>query len=135
RDVVQNHLFQVLGLLAMEPPLGTGHIIDALHNAQLDIFRNIRPVQPGHVAFGQCAGYRQDRGVAENSNAAAWVAVRLDVDTSRWRGVPFYVRTGKCMRVTCTEAAVTRRTEGLPPLDEGGTPSPNTFRFRLYPDS
>lgn len=135
RDVVQNHLFQVLGLLAMEPPLGTGHIIDALHNAQLDIFRNIRPVQPGDVVFGQFEGYRQEPGVAENSDTATWVAMRLHVDTSRWRGVPFYIRTGKCQPLTCTEATVTLRTEGLPPLDEGAIPIPNTFRFRLFPDS
>src|SRR5690625_3536691 len=131
RDVVQNHLFQVLGLLAMEPPLGTGHIIDALHNAQLDIFRNIRPVQPGDVVFGQFEGYRHEPGVAENSNTATWVAMRLHVDTSRWRGVPFYIRTGKCMPLTRTEATVTLHTEGLPPLDEGAIPIPNTFRFRL----
>lgn len=133
RDVIQNHLFQVLGLLAMEPPLGGDHVIDALHNAQLDIFRNVRPVEPEDVVFGQFEGYHNVPGVRPDSRTETWAAMRLHIDSNRWRDVPFYIRAGKCMPLTCTEVFVTFRTDGLPDL--GGNPdsSPNVLRFRLFP--
>lgn len=134
RDVIQNHLFQILGLLAMDAPSDL-HTIRRLHQAQLDTFLSIRPVQPADVVFGQFAGYHLEKGVDPHSVTETYAAMRLNVDNRRWRGVPFYIRTGKCLPVTCTEVMLTLKTGTVPAFwADGAKPLPNYLRFRLYPD-
>ncbi len=104
RDVVQNHILQVISILAMEPP--SGHTTEALRNEKFKVLDSIRPLQPADIVRGQYDGYRQVTGVAPDSTVETYVALRLDVQTWRWGGVPFYVRTGKCLPVTATEVLV-----------------------------
>lgn len=133
RDVVQNHLFQILGLLTMELPDNL-HSADSFYKAQLEAFRSIKPVQLSDVVFGQFSDYRSEPGVNPESNTETYAAMRLFIDNERWRGVPFYIRTGKCLAMTCTVVMVTLKVpEILSP--EGSIQSlPNYLRFRLYPD-
>lgn len=133
RDVVQNHLFQILGLLAMEPPEKLGGA-ESFHLAQLQTFRDIKPLQLSNVVFGQFAGYRNENGVKPASNTETYVAMRLEIDNERWQGVPFYIRTGKALAATCTEVMVTLKPSAYSRFEEGRSPSPNYFRFRLEPD-
>lgn len=138
RDVVQNHLFQVLSLLAIEPPACLTDPV-ALSDAQLQVFRSIEPVTPGQVRFGQFDGYHSEAGVRINSNTETFVAMRLAVKNDRWMNVPFYIRAGKRLPVTCTEVLVNLKPTGRIPshgqschdLTRGGN---NYFRFRLDPD-
>lgn len=132
RDVVQNHLFQILGLLAMEPPEALDSV-ESLHRAQLQTFRDIKPVQLSNVVFGQFAGYRNEHGVKPASNTETYVAMRLEIDNERWQGVPFYIRTGKALAATCTEVMLTLKPADYSGLDAGRSPLPNYFRFRLEP--
>ncbi len=104
RDVVQNHLLQVVSLLAMEPP--SGHTSEAVRDGQFKVLDSIRPLGPGDVVRGQYRGYRDVPGVAPGSTVETFAALRLHVDTWRWGGVPFYIRTGKCLPVTATEVLV-----------------------------
>ena len=132
RDVVQNHLLQVIALLAMDAPLGGDH--EALRAEQLRVFRSIRTLDAGDVVRGQFGGYRDVDGVAPDSRVETFAAMRLHLDSWRWSGVPFYLRTGKCLPITATEVLVTLR---QPPLNVfGGALSgqPNYIRFRLSPD-
>ena len=133
RDVVQNHLFQVLSLLAIEPPRDVLKA-DALRDEQLNVFRSIRPVKRSDVVFGQFSGYRNEPGVHAESRTATYIAMRMAIDNERWRGVPFYIRTGKCLPVTCTEVVVTLKTRDHPLLGLSVPSSANYLRFRLYPD-
>src|SRR5579862_2854804 len=112
RDVIQNHLFQILACLAMDPPTGEEH--DAIRDEKARILKAVRPLSVGDVVRGQFKGYRQEEGVAPDSRVETYAAVRLFVDTWRWAGVPFYIRAGKCLPVTATEVNVTLR---RPPLD------------------
>ena len=128
RDVVQNHLMQVVGFLAMEPP--TNMYPDSLRDEQVKVFRMIPPVNPSLAVRGQFEGYRKEPGVAPNSNVETFAAVRLEVDSWRWAGVPFLVRAGKCLPVTATEVLVKLR---QPPLSKLA-PGVNYFRFRLGPE-
>jgi glucose-6-phosphate 1-dehydrogenase len=132
RDVVQNHLLQVLALLAMDPPVNTG--ADALRDEKLRLFRAIRPLAPDQVVRGQFAGYRNETGVAPNSNVETYVAMRLAIDNWRWAGVPIYIRAGKNLPLTCTEVQVelVRPPQRLFPDDPPH--AANTLRFRLSPD-
>jgi len=105
RDVVQNHLLQVVSLLAMEPPLTTYH--ESIRDEQVKVFRSIRPLDRKDLVRGQFAGYRREPGVAPDSNVETFAAVRLHVDSWRWDGVPFFIRAGKCLPVTATEQHAT----------------------------
>ena len=138
RDVIQNHLLQVVALLAMDEPIGDDAA--AIHAEKLRLFRAMKPLQPGHLVRGQFRGYREEAGVAADSNVETYAALRLEIDTWRWAGVPFYIRAGKRMPITATEVTVDLKP---PPLsifrddrDAGGNgpKHSNYFRFRLGPE-
>jgi len=129
RDVVQNHLLQVISFLAMEPP--TMMYVDSLRDEQVKVFRTIPPLSPANIVRGQFDGYRNEAGVAPRSDVETFAAVRLEVDSWRWAGVPFLIRAGKCMPITVTEVFVKLR---KPPLARAGVDTRNYFRFRLGPD-
>jgi glucose-6-phosphate 1-dehydrogenase len=133
RDVVQNHLLQVISLLAMDPPPG-GQDAEARQAEKLRLFRAMRPLQPDHVVRGQFRGYREEKGVKPDSQVETFVALKLHIDTWRWAGVPFYVRTGKNLPITATEVVVTLTKPPLPLFDEGGAMPRNYFRLRLSPE-
>lgn len=131
RDVVQNHLLQVVALLAMEPPVGPDATY--LSNEKLKVFNAMRSLDCDTLVRGQYEGYIDEEGVAADSTVETFAAVKLEIDSWRWSGVPFYVRAGKAMEHAATEAVVEFR---LPPallFDEAGPPGPhaNTVRFRL----
>src|ERR1700686_2481474 len=128
RDVVENHMLQVVAFLAMEPP--TGLHCDAIRDEQVKVFRTIPPLDPKHPVRGQFNGYKKEKGVAADSKVETFAAVRLEVHSWRWSGVPFLIRAGKCLPVTTTEVLVKLR---KPPLDILGDESSNHFRFRLGP--
>ncbi len=127
RDVVQNHMLQVVGFLAMEPPVTTYH--ESIRDEQVKVFRAIRPLNPEDLVRGQFEGYRKEHGVAPNSTVETFAAVRLHIDSWRWEDVPFFIRAGKCLPVTTTEVLVTLK---RPPLRKVG--DTNYFRFRLSPE-
>jgi glucose-6-phosphate 1-dehydrogenase len=129
RDVIQNHLLQVLAYLAMEPPVGTGG--DAIRDEKAKILRAVSPLDPERVVLGQFRGYGDVPGVKPGSKVETFAALRLDIQTWRWQGVPFYIRAGKCLPVTCTEVVATLR---RPPALYGPSPAPNRVRFRLTPN-
>jgi glucose-6-phosphate 1-dehydrogenase len=132
RDVVQNHLLQVLALLTIDAP--SGRDPDAIHAEKLRLFRAIRPVDPTHVVRGQYRGYRAEAGVASDSRVESFAALRLYIDTWRWAGVPFYIRTGKCLPITATEVIVTLKRAPLPIFGDITPADPNYLRFRLSPE-
>ena len=111
RDVIQNHLLQVVSYLAMEPPSSTASA--AIHDEQAKVLRTIRPLSAGEVVLGQFRGYRDERGVAPDSQVATYAALQLHVDSWRWSGVPFYVRAGKCLAETATGSSSSC---GAPPV-------------------
>jgi glucose-6-phosphate 1-dehydrogenase len=125
---VQNHLLQVLALLTMEPPAGTDS--ESVRDEKVKIFKCIPPLTADCVARGQFRGYRQEPGVAGDSQVETFVALQLRIDSWRWTGVPIYIRAGKCLPVTCTEVFVELR---APPGVYIGSPQPNHLRFRLNP--
>jgi glucose-6-phosphate 1-dehydrogenase len=129
RDVMQNHLLQVVGFLAMEPP-DFGYE-ESIRDEQVKVFRKIRPLEMESLVRGQFRGYRNEAGVAPDSTVETFAAVRLYIDSWRWEGVPFLVRTGKALAVTATEVAVTLKRPPLTTLSRGET---NYVRFRLSPD-
>jgi len=128
RDVIQNHLLQVVSLLAMEPP--TNMYFESLHDEQVKVFRTIPPLDPAHLVRGQFRGYREEPGVAPGSQVETFAALRLEVDSWRWAGVPFLIRAGKCLPVSATEVFVKLKQPPLRKLDPGS----NYFRFRLSPN-
>jgi len=132
RDVVQNHLLQVVALLAMDAPAGQD--VQTMHAEKLRLFRAMRPLDPAHVARGQFRGYRDEPGVAADSNVETFVALRLQIDTWRWAGVPFYVRAGKCLPLTATEVVVDLKPPPLRIFDDVPASMSNYFRFRLSPE-
>jgi glucose-6-phosphate 1-dehydrogenase len=132
RDVVQNHLLQIVSLLAMDPPVAHGS--DAIRDAQAEAFRSIRPLAAADVIRGQFDGYRDEEGVSSESTVETYAAVRLWLDSWRWAGVPFCIRTGKCLPATVTEVVVQLRKPPHIHLGDIGLASPNRFRFRLSPD-
>jgi glucose-6-phosphate 1-dehydrogenase len=130
RDVVQNHLFQILANLAMEPPVRTDS--ESVRDEKVKVLRAIRPLEPRNVVRGQFRGYRNEDGVAANSEVETFVALQLEIDSWRWRGVPFYIRAGKCLPVTCTEVLV--QLHQPPTMYHGFELQPNYCRFRISPD-
>ncbi len=132
RDVVQNHLLQVTALLAMDAPVG--HDPTAMRSERLRLFRAMRPLDPAQVVRGQFRGYRDEKGVARDSQVETFVALRLAIDTWRWAGVPFSIRAGKCLPITANEVLVRLKQPPLAVFDETGPEASNTFRFRLSPE-
>ncbi len=129
RDVVQNHLLQVLAVLTMEPPSSSDS--EGVRNEKVKIFKSIPPLTPADVVRGQFRGYRDEKGVAPNSDVETFVALRLQINSWRWKDVPVYIRAGKCLPVTCTEVYVELDT---PPTIYGPPPEANHWRFRVTPD-
>jgi glucose-6-phosphate 1-dehydrogenase len=131
RDVVQNHLLQVVSYLAMEAPSATYG--EAIRDEQAKVLRTIRPLSPENMVRGQFRGYRDEPGVAADSYMATFVALHLFVDSWRWRGVPFYVRTGKALAKTVTEVMVELHNPPPVVFNEPVAPRGNYVRFRLSP--
>lgn len=132
RDVVQNHLLMVIACLAMEQPSSRDH--ESIREERAKVLKMIRPLIPSDIVRGQFLGYRREEGVAPDSQVETFAALRFYIDSERWAGVPFYVRTGKCLPVTATEVLIEFTPSGCPVLDEIEPPLPNYFRFRLSPD-
>jgi glucose-6-phosphate 1-dehydrogenase len=130
RDVVQNHLLQVIALLAMEAPVG--HESQATQTEKLRLFRAMRPLDPKDVVRGQFRGYRDEKGIAKDSQVETFAALRLHIDTWRWADVPFYVRSGKSLPLSATEVMVNLKKPPLAVFD-AGMPN-NYFRLRLSPE-
>jgi glucose-6-phosphate 1-dehydrogenase len=130
RDVVQNHLLQVLTNIAMEPPPGLDAELQRDEKAK--VLKGIRPLAPRDVVRGQFRGYRDEAGVAADSSVETYVALKLEINSWRWKGVPFYIRAGKCLPVTATEVLVKLRQP--PPVFSEVPPPANYFRFRVTPD-
>jgi len=128
RDVVQNHLFQVLTNLAMEPPARTDS--ESVRDEKVKVLKSIPPVEGKDVVRGQLHGYRDEEGVASNSQVETFVAMRLAIDSWRWQGVPFFIRSGKSLRATCTEIVARMR---RPPSVFPVKLPPNYLRFRINP--
>ena len=131
RDVVQNHLLQVIALVAMEPP--TGNDTESLRDAKANAFKTMRPFQPGDIVRGQFTGYLGEPGVAPHSTVETFVAIRLFIDNWRWAGVPFFIRAGKSLPLTVTEVLVSLKQPPLAVFTERATPPSNYFRFRIGP--
>jgi len=133
RDVVQNHLLQVLALIAMEAPVGPGH--DALWDKKVDVFKAMPDVEANRCVLGQYDGYGKIPGVREGSGTETFVALRLGIENWRWAGVPFYIRAGKAMAAKATEVRVIfKRTPRLAFLHEPSHPHPNQLVLRIDPD-
>jgi len=132
RDVVQNHLLQVLAILAMEPPIGTGP--EAMRDEKMKVLRAIRHPDRRDIVRGQYEGYRSEDGVSPHSDAETYAALRFEIDSWRWADVPFFIRTGKRMPVTATEVMATFRRPPQRLFDETLPPRANYLRFRLGPD-
>ncbi len=130
RDVVQNHLFQVMCNLAMEPPVRTDS--ESIRDEKVKVLRAIAPLGPADILRGQFDGYRKEPGVAPGSQVETYAAVKLAINSWRWQGVPFYIRAGKCLPVTCTEVLIRMRRP--PTVFPTCTAPPNHFRFRVSPD-
>ena len=132
RDVFQNHLLQVLSLLAMDrPTTGDGQAIDA---ARVALLKAVRPLRPSEVVRGQYRGYRTEDGVAPDSRVETYVAARLAIENPRWTGVPFLIRTGKSLAATVTEVHVRFRQPAYALFDSKAAGHANEICFRLSPD-
>jgi glucose-6-phosphate 1-dehydrogenase len=132
RDVVQNHLLQVIALLAMEAPVGRDS--ESMRAEKLRLFSAMRPLDPAQVVRGQFSGYLDEAGVAADSAVETFAALCLHIDTWRWAGVPFYIRAGKCLPITATEVVVDLKCPPLAIFDEISLGTSNYFRFRLSPE-
>jgi glucose-6-phosphate 1-dehydrogenase len=130
RDVVQNHLFQVLTNLAMEPPVHTDS--ESVRDEKAKVLKAMPPLDPKNLLRGQFTGYRQEPGVAPNSTVETYAALQLEIDSWRWRDVPFFIRAGKNLPVTCTE--VVARLRRPPTMYQGLKLGANHLRFRIGPE-
>jgi glucose-6-phosphate 1-dehydrogenase len=130
RDVIQNHLFQILANLAMEPPPRTDS--ESIRDEKVKVLKAIPPVESKDVVRGQFRGYRNEKGVAPDSQVETFAALQLEIDSWRWKGVPFYIRAGKCLPVTCAEIVV--RLRQPPTMYVEFNLKPNYFRFRISPE-
>ncbi|NMG75910.1 glucose-6-phosphate dehydrogenase [Aromatoleum diolicum] len=132
RDVVQNHMLQVIALLAMDAPAGRDP--QSVRTEKLRLFRAMRPLDPACVVRGQFRGYRDEQGVAADSQVETFAALCMHIDTWRWSGVPFYIRAGKRLPITTTEVKVDLKCPPLAIFDEISPATSNYFRFRLSPE-
>jgi len=130
RDVVQNHLFQVLSNLAMEPPVALDS--ESIRDEKVKVLRAIRPIDKNNLVRGQFRGYRDENGVERTSRTETFAALKLEVNSWRWKGVPFYIRAGKCLPTTCTE--IVAKFRNPPTLIPDGVLEGNYLRLRLSPD-
>jgi glucose-6-phosphate 1-dehydrogenase len=130
RDVIQNHLFQIMANLAMEQPARADS--ESMRDEKVKVLKSIAPLERGNVVRGQFNGYRKEKGVAPESQVETFAAVQLEIDSWRWKGVPFYIRAGKCLPVTCAEILV--RLRQPPTMYEGFKLASNHFRFRISPE-
>ncbi|OLC11047.1 MAG: glucose-6-phosphate dehydrogenase [Deltaproteobacteria bacterium 13_1_40CM_4_68_19] len=130
RDVVQNHLFQVLSNLAMEPPVRTDS--ESIRDEKVKVLRAIPALTARNVLRGQFRGYRSEKGVVAESKVETFVALRLEIDSWRWQDVPFYIRAGKSLPVTCTEIVI--RLRRPPTVFQGFQLESNYCRFRISPE-
>jgi glucose-6-phosphate 1-dehydrogenase len=130
RDVIQNHLFQVLCNLAMEPPARADG--ESIRDEKVKVLKAIPPLVEKNLVRGQFRDYRKEKGVAPNSQMETFAALRLEVNTWRWKGVPFYIRAGKCLPITCSE--VTARFRLPPTLIRDSALTKNHLRFRISPE-
>jgi len=135
RDVIQNHLFQVVALLAMEPPSGRDY--GAVHVEKTKVFQAMRPLTPDDLVRGQYAGYRKEANVAKNSDVETFCAMRLFIDSWRWNSVPWYLRSGKCLAETGHEILIEFKPPPQPLFADSAPTSgrANYLRFRLSPNS
>ncbi|MEO7774803.1 MAG: glucose-6-phosphate dehydrogenase [Steroidobacteraceae bacterium] len=133
RDVVQNHLFQILALLAMEPPTSKG--FSAVHGETADVLQAVRPLRSQDLIRGQYSGYRREKGVAAQSDVETFCALRLFVDSWRWQGVPWYLRSGKFMASTAAEVVVQMKVPPQQLFEDSPAHAEraNYLRFRLSP--
>jgi glucose-6-phosphate 1-dehydrogenase len=131
RDVIQNHLLQLVSYLAMEAPSST--IPEAIRDEQAKVLRTVRPMRPENMVRGQFKGYRDEPGVKPDSYMATYAALKLYVDSWRWEGVPFYVRAGKSLAVTCTEVMVEFKNPPQVVFHEAAPKMGNYMRFRVSP--
>ena len=129
RDVIQNHLFQILCNLAMEPPVRTDS--ETIRDEKVKVLKAIPAIEAGNLVRGQFRGYLQEKGVAPDSKIETFAALQLEVDSWRWKGVPFYIRAGKNLPVTCTEVLARFR---KPPTVVKDDVSQNYMRFRISPE-
>lgn len=132
RDVVQNHLLEVVASLAMDPPVG--YWGEAQRDERIKVLRAISPFSGQSLVRGQFRGYREEKGVAPDSEVETFAALQLHLDSWRWQGVPFFIRAGKCLPVTATEVMVILKAPPQQVFDEPVPPQSNYFRFRLGPD-
>ncbi len=132
RDVIQNHLLQVVGFLTMEPP--SSAYAEAIRDEQAKVLRSIPPLDPAHLVLGQFDGYRGEAGVAADSRVPTYAAMQLRVESWRWAGVPIFVRAGKHLTRTATEVLVQFKAPPSVVFREAGTPMSNYVRLRLGPD-
>lgn len=132
RDVIQNHLLQLVGFLAMEAP--SGAYAEAIRDEQAKILRSIHPLGPEQLILGQYEGYRAEEGVAPDSRVPTYAAVRLEVDSWRWAGVPFFIRAGKCLTATATEVMVEFKSPPRVVFRDALPAMGNYVRFRLGPE-
>jgi glucose-6-phosphate 1-dehydrogenase len=135
RDVIENHLFQIVALLAMEPP--SGRDFGAVHAEKAKVFQAMRPLKRDDLVRGQYAGYRKEPGVAKKSDVETFCALRLFIDSWRWQGVPWYLRSGKYLAETATEVLVQLKPppQRLFSDSASATGQDNYLRFRLSPNS
>lgn len=133
--MVQNHLFQIVALLAMEPPSYQG--FGAVHSEKAKVFQAMRPLQRDDVVRGQYAGYRDEAGVAKDSDVETFCALRLFIDSWRWGGVPWYLRSGKCLPETVAEILIELKPPPQKLFDDAATASGrgNYLRLRISPTS
>lgn len=130
RDVIQNHLFQVLANLAMEPPVRTDS--ESIRDEKVKVLKAMLPLAPENLIRGQFRGYLKEPGVKPDSKVETFAALKLEVDSWRWRGVPFYIRAGKLLPVTCTEMVV--RLRQPPTMYQGFGLKSNYVRLRISPE-
>lgn len=132
RDVVQNHMLEVMALLAMDAPVG--YDPESMRAEKLRLFHAVQPLRTDQIVRGQFRGYREEEGVAVGSQVETFAALRLQIDTWRWAGVPFYIRAGKCMPITAIEVMVNLKGPPLAIFHASSRAKSNYFRFRLGPE-